>query len=298
MKKFFITICLIFNTIFLFSELKVVTTLSFLGDIVSQIGKDKVKVETLIDGKQDPHFIEPRPSMVIKMRDADMVVKIGMALDMWVDSIIDASRNKKVMFGQKGYLDVSVGIEKLDKIEGKVDGRLGDVHPQGNPHYWLDPENIKIIAKNVAYKLSELSPENKEYFEKNLEQYLNLLNIKISQWKEKLSSLNEKNIVIYHRSWNYFAKRFNLNIIAELEPLPGIPPSASHLSEVVNIIKQNKVKFILKETFYPNKPAQFVSQQTGVKIVNVPNDVGGTNGVNSYLDLMDYIVNKILETAS
>jgi zinc/manganese transport system substrate-binding protein len=293
MKKFFILTFFIFSMVFLDAEIKVVTTLSFLGDIVKQVGQEKVEVVSLIDGSQDPHFVEPRPSMINEVKNADLVVVVGMSLDMWIDSIIDASRNEKVFYGKIGYLDTSVGIEKLEVISGKVDGRLGDLHPEGNPHYWLNPENVKIIAKSISLKLSQISPKDKNYFEKNLENYISLLNNKISMWENKVSNLTNSNIITYHKSWIYFAEKFRLNIVAELEPKPGIPPSAKHLARVIEIAKNNNVKFILKEIFYPKKSAEYVSKQAGIKVVEVPNDIIKTKNITSYVELIDFIINKI-----
>ncbi len=295
MKKNFFIIIFLLNTIFLSAQIKVVTTLSFLGDIVQQIGKDKVNVISLIDGRQDPHFVEPRPSMINFIKKADLVVVVGMSLDMWIDSLIESSRNEKIFFGKDRYLDVSINIEKLEVPQGKIDARLGDIHPEGNPHYWLDPENVKIIAETVSKKLSQIAPKDKDFFTKNLENYISLLDKKILDWKSKMSKLNAANIITYHKSWTYFARRFGINILIELEPKPGIAPSAKHLAEVIKIAKNNDVKFILKEYFYPNKASDYVSKQTGIRTVSVPNDVIWTKESTTYINLMDEIINKITQ---
>lgn len=294
MKIFFNFVTLLFFTQSIFAKINIVTTTETLADIVKTVGGDKVTVISLSRGTQDPHFVEPRPSMVVSVKNADLLVCVGMDLDIWVESLINASRNEKVMFGKQCYCDVSVGIKKLDVPEGKIDGRVGHVHPQGNPHYWLDPVNIKIVAETIYDKLSELSPENKNYFTTNVVELCNKIDTKLIEWKEKLNSLDNKNIITYHKSWTYFAERFGLNIVTELEPKPGIPPSAKHLSKVIKSIRENNVAIILKENFYPDKPAMFVSKKTGAKIVNVPNSVGGTKDVKDYFLLIDVIVNELV----
>lgn len=274
---------------------KVVTTTADLASITKEIGKEKVEVTSLSNGTQDPHFIEARPSMVVKLKNADLLILIGMDLDVWVQSLIDASRNPKIRYGQSGYLDVSVGIEKLEVPVGKVDASMGHLHIYGNPHYWLDPKNAKIIASNIAERLSKISSANSSYFEENLNKFNKKIDEKMIEWEKKLTPFRNRKIAIYHRSWSYFAKRFGLSVACELEPKPGIPPSPKHLKEVVKIIKKKDVRVILMEVFYDEKPAKFVSQQTGAKVVVVPNSVGGTREVTDYFSLIDTIVNKLSE---
>ena len=274
-------------------KIKIVTTTSDLASLAKEVGKDRVEVDSLSQGTRDPHFIEVRPSMVMKLKDADLVILVGMELDIWVQSLIDASRNSQIRYGESGYLDASVGIEKLEVPFGKIDASMGDVHPYGNPHYWLDPENAKIIASNIARRLSILAPAEKECFQTNLNEFNKKIEEKISFWRKKLFPLKGKEIITYHRSWPYFARRFGITIACEIEPKPGIPPSPAHLADVINKVKDEGIQVILMEVFYDEKPAKFISAETGAKVVMVPNSVGGVKEASDYFSLMDIIVERL-----
>jgi zinc/manganese transport system substrate-binding protein len=184
-------------------------------------------------------------------------------------------------------------LKKKEVPTGKIDASQGDIHPFGNPHYWLDPENAIIMAKNICEALSDESPENAEYFKKNLNDYVTRLNSKIEAWKSKLSGLKGKPIITYHKSWVYFADRFGIKVTGQVEPKPGIPPSPSHNAELISDIKKSNIKIILMEVYYSdNAPNQLV-QSTGVKVVKVANSVYGQSGINSYIQMMDSIVNSL-----
>ena len=253
-------------------------------------------VDSLARGFQDPHHLEAKPSFMMKAKTANLFVRIGLELEIGYEGlIIDGSRNQKVRPGQPGHLDASEGISPLELPIAKIDRSMGDVHPMGNPHYWLDPENAKIIARNIANRLSELSPQNAGYFSKNLDNFNQKINNKMVEWKERLAPFEEDKIAVYHRSWPYFADRFGLVVACELEPKPGIPPSPGHLKDVIDIMKRDNVKIILMEVFYDEKPAHFVAGQTGAKVIVVPNSVGGTKDAKDYFGLMDTIVDKLVE---
>jgi len=231
--------------------------------------------------------------MVVKLRKADLLILVGMDLDIWIESLIDAAHNPDIRIGRRGYLDVSQQIEKLEIPQGKVDASMGHVHPYGNPHYWLNPDNGKIIAREISDKMSELMPADREYFESNLVAFNQKIDEKVVDWRKILSSANNKKIITYHRSWNYFADKFGIEIVCELEPKPGIPPSPGHLKEVIDRVKHQQVKAIMTEVFYDQKPARFVAEQTGIEVVVVPNSVRGTKEAKDYIALMDIIVNKL-----
>jgi len=274
-------------------EIFVVTTTEDLADLTKAVGGDKVKVASLSYGYQDPHLVEPRPSMVVQLKKADMLVKIGMDLDIWVDSLIQASRNSNIVYGAKGYVDASVGILRLEVPEGKIDASMGDIHIYGNPHYWLDPENAKPITKNILDGLAKISPENTEYFKNNRDKYLEKLDRAIERWNEKMKSYKGTKIVTYHKSWSYFARHFDLEVIATVEPKPGIPPSPAHLNSLINLMKKEKPVMILHEIFYPEKTSEMVAKQTQTKLVILPTSVGGVKEVKDYLSLFDYIIDRI-----
>jgi len=281
-------------------KINILTTTSDLKSIAEFIGGDKVKVDSLARGCQDPHFVEAKPSFMIKAKNADLFIRVGLELEIgYEELIIDGSRNPKIRIGQPGHLDASEGVLLLEVPSAvKIDRSMGDVHPMGNPHYWLDPLNAKIIASNIANRLGEISPQNKDYFRENLAEFNRKIDKKMIEWQEKLNPFKGQEIAIYHRSWPYFVNRFGLGIACELEPKPGIPPSPGHLKEVINIIKQKNIKVVLMEVFYDEKPARFVSEQTGVKVVIVPNSVGGTKEAQDYFSLMDTIVDKLAQGLS
>jgi len=277
--------------------ISVLTTTEDLKSITEAIGGAKVDVDSLARGYQDPHFVAAKPSFMMKAKNADLFMVIGLELEIgYEELIINGSRNQKIRIGQPGYLDVSEGVNLLEvPTTTKIDRSMGDVHPMGNPHYWLDPENVKMVAYNIAKRLSELSPGNAPYFQENLASFDKKMDEKMVEWNKKMEPFKGKKIAIYHRSWPYFVDRFGLVIACELEPKPGIPPSPAHLKEVIDIIKRDKVGVILMEVFYDEKPAQFVAGQTGAKVIVVPNSVGGTKDANDYFSLMDTIINKLAD---
>ncbi|MDI6780199.1 MAG: metal ABC transporter substrate-binding protein [Bacteroidota bacterium] len=292
---FTVTVLIPFS-LFAFDKLNVITSTADLANLVRVVGGEKVNVKCLTRGNQDPHFIEPRPSMVLQVKNADLLVRVGMDLDMWIQSLIDASRNSKVIFGKDGYLDVSSGIVKLEIPSSKVDASMGDIHIYGNPHYWLDPENAKLILKSILDKLCQLLPSESEYFKKNHQAYLQKLDSALSRWNERMEPFADVKIVTYHNSWPYFAKRFNLKIIDFVEPKPGIPPSPSHIVSLLEKIKNEKVKVIIVEPYFNLKVAESVAKRSGAKVVVLPPSVGGIDGVDSYLDLFEYNINKLIQS--
>ena len=301
MKKIFISVLLFLSVAsFLYAEspkIKVLTTTEDLKSIAEYIGGDKVTVDSLARGYQDPHYLEARPSFMMKAKNADLFIRIGLELEIgYEELIIDGSRNQKIRIGQLGHLDASEGVSLLEvPTTTKVDRSMGDVHPMGNPHYWLDPENVKIVAYNISNRLSRFSPENARYFQENLRIFNKKMDEKMTGWNKKMAPFKGSGVAIYHRSWPYFADRFGLVVACELEPKPGIPPSPAHLKEVIDIMKRDKINVILMEVFYDEKPAQFVAGQTGAKVIVVPNSVGGTKEAKDYFSLMDTIVDKLAE---
>lgn len=277
--------------------MSILTTTEDLKSIARAIGGDRVKVDSLARGCQDPHFVAAKPSFMIKAKNADLFIRVGLELEIgYEELIIDGSRNQKIRIGGPGHLDASEGVGLLEvPTTTKVDRSMGDVHPMGNPHYWLDPENARIMARNIAGRLSELSPEDAEYFMENLAAFDKKMDEKMAEWNKKMAPFKGKNIAIYHRSWPYFADRFGLVTACELEPKPGIPPSPAHLKEVIDMIRRDKIKVIIMEVFYDEKPARFVAAETGARVIIVPNSVGGTKEAKDYFSLMDTIIDKLVE---
>ncbi|NWF88111.1 MAG: zinc ABC transporter substrate-binding protein [Ignavibacteriaceae bacterium] len=288
MKKIIISaIIFLFSTI-TFANIKVVTTTTVIYDLVKEIGKEKVKVDYLCRGDQDPHFLEILPSYMLKLRNADVVFKIGLGLELWLQQLIDGSRNDKLKL-----IDLSTDIEKKEVPTGKIDASQGDIHPYGNPHYWLDPENAKKMAKQITEVLSDLSPDNSAYFQKNFTDFITKLDSKINEWKTKLNPVKGKPILTFHKSWVYFADRFGLKIAGQVEPKPGIPPTPSHNAELISEIKRSNIKLILMENYYSDNAPNQLSKATGVKVVKVANAVYGQSGISSYIQMIDSIVNSL-----
>lgn len=278
--------------------IRVVTTTADLADLVSAVGGELVTVQSLSQGSQDPHQVEPRPSMVMQVRRADMLVRIGMDQDLWAQSLIDAARNSKVAYGGEGYLDVSSRIDKLQVPTGSVDMRMGDIHIFGNPHYWLDPMNARIILEDIAGKLGELIPSETDLFRRNAEEYATRINTAIVEWQQAMQPFAGTKIVTYHNSWIYFAERFDLDIAGYIEVKPGIPPTPSHVAELVELMNTEGVRVVMIEPYYNVRIAESIADRTDAEVLIVPSSAGGAEGVDSYMRLFEYIINQLVETLS
>ena len=286
MKKLLIVIIMIMSSLG-FANVKAVTTLTIIHDLVKNIGKDKVDVVYLCRGNQDPHFLEVMPSYMLKLRDADLVFEIGLDLEKWLPQLIDGSRNTNIQL-----IDLSQEIDKKEVPTTKMDARYGDVHPYGNPHYYLDPLDVKIMAKEVYDALTTQDPGNADYYEKNYNDYIKQLDAKITEWANKMAKAKGKPIVFFHSTWIYFADQYGIKIAGYVEPKPGIPPTPSHNAEVINLIKKGNVKLIVMEDYYSDSAPNQIAQITGVKVIKVPG-VYGMEGIDSYFKMMDYVVDKI-----
>jgi zinc/manganese transport system substrate-binding protein len=288
MKKYLILILIAVVSLHLNAEIKVVATTTNIANLVQVIGGNKVSVDYLCRGDQDPHFLEVLPSYMLKLRNADIVFKIGLDLEKWLPQLIDGSRNDKLEL-----VDLSENISKKEVPTTKVDASQGDVHPYGNPHYWLDPENAKIMAEEIYNALTDFSSQDADYFKKNLDNFNEEIDSNMKNWTSKLSGLKQKNIITFHKSWIYFTDRFGLNVVGNVEPKPGIPPTPSHDASLIQLIKKDNIKIILMENYYSDSAPNHISESTGIKVVKVPVAVYGIEGVDSYIKLIDYIVNQV-----
>ena len=271
-----------------FTQVKVVTTTTVIYDLVKNVGGYKVEVDYLSRGDQDVHFLEVLPSYMMKLRKADIFFQIGLQLEMWAPQLVDGSRNSSLKIV---YLSDAITPKEVPTT--KVDASQGDVHPQGNPHFWLDPYNAKSMAEVIYLELALLSPDNRTYFKKNLDNYVAQLDKKIAEWESKMSRLKQKEIICFHASWIYFTDRFGLKIAGYVEPKPGIPPTPSHNAEIIRIIKQKNIKIILTDVFYSDNAPNQIANATGVKVLKLPTQVYGLENIKSYIEMMDYIVNQI-----
>lgn len=278
------------------AQLTVVTSTTDLADIARSVGGAKVKVSHVSEGYQDPHFAEAKPSFLLRMRNADIFAYVGLDLEIgWMPLLVDGARNPKIRQGGSGNLDVSQVITVLDRPSGNVDRSQGDVHPQGNPHYWLDPENGRRIARLFKKRFSELDPANEDYYEKNEKAFEARLNAAEREWQKKLATIKGKPIVAYHTSWRYLAQYTGANIVGFMEPKPGVPPSPSHLAGLILQIKRTGAKVIIMEPFYNRKDADFVASKTGAKVLVIPPSVGGLRGqkLDDYIALMQYDIDQM-----
>jgi len=242
-----------------FSAIRVVAALPDLGSIAAYIGGDKIEVSSIAKANSNPHSVEVFPSYMAKVSRAAMYLKCGLGLDQWSDAIIDGSRNGGIV-----AIDCSNGVSVLEK-PAKVDASMGDVHPFGNPHYWLDPRNGEEAAHNIADALKKIDPANSSFFDGNLARFKAECENRFAGWQAKMKHLEGRNIITYHSSWVYFANAFHLEIIEHIEPFPGIPPTGNHLAKLVDCIKKEHVAFILQEPYFPDDAPKFLTRQTAVK---------------------------------
>lgn len=281
------------------AEIKVVTTTEDLSAIVREVGGDKVSVEPIARGYQDPHFVEPKPSFIIRLHNADLLVVVGRELEVaWLPPLITQSRNAKINPGAPGYLDASLTATIVDLPTGQITRAMGDVHPQGNPHYWLHPDNGRKIAKAVQNKLTELSSGDAAYFAQRYADFDRRLSEGEKRWKAAMAPYKGLKIVTYHRSWTNFANEFELDVIGYVEPRPGIPPSPAHTLTLIEEMKRQNVKIILVEPYFDLKTPNAIARDTGAgaTVLVMPPSVGGVGEVKDYIKLFDYNVNLLLST--
>ena len=295
MKRIFISVLALMAPLAVFARtLNIVASSTDIADIMKAVAGEKANVECLMKGTQDPHSVEPRPSMVIKVRNADIMAVVGMDLDMWANSVMEASRNSKVSKGGAGYLDMSQDIPKLEVPEGKIDARLGDVHIYGNPHYQLNPENGRIMADEALKKLVEFSPADEVYFRANHDAFVKKLEEGIVRWKKKMEPLKGEKLAASHSCLLYFFDAFGIKQAGYIESKPGIPPSPGEVMALEKKIRDDKVKAVLVDQFFDMSEPEKISSDTGAKTVVISTCVDGMKGTDDYIKLFDYDVDAVL----
>jgi zinc/manganese transport system substrate-binding protein len=313
------------------TRLHVVATLGVLGDLTRQVGGDDVTVEVLADPRQDPHYVEPRPTLMQKVRGADVLVEVGLQLELWADKVADGSGNPKIQRGQPGRVIASAGIATLE-LPQVLSREWGDVHPYGNPHVWLDPLNAKDMAETIAKALVVLDPEHAEGYrlrlgtfqarvdealfgralveevgggklarlarQGRLDDYLAQKGLagKVGGWSKQAEPLRGRPIVTYHKTAVYLAARFGFRVPIEIEEKPGIPPSARHRDRVLEILREQGVRTILQEIFYERSAAEYLAARSGANVVALPIDVGVEVGAKDYFALIDLILEKLVQS--
>ncbi|MFZ5586869.1 MAG: metal ABC transporter substrate-binding protein [Thermodesulfobacteriota bacterium] len=312
--------------------IRIVTTTPDLASLARAVAGDLAAVSSISDGRDDPHFLQAKPSYALAARDADLWVRVGLELEVgWEPPLLEGARRPDLLPGGPRHLDASEKALKLDIPSGPISRDMGDVHPLGNPHWWLDPVNARLAAYALAQRLSQLYPAHAPAFETNLAAFerrldeamfgpalvarlggntlwsLELTNTlaeylageglasQLGGWKARLAAKRGAPLVIYHKSWVYLTNRFGLAVAAELEPKPGIPPSGGHIAQVVRIMRERGVKVILQEPFYPRNAADLAARQTGAQVLILPNTCGGLEGGQDYLALMNLLVDRLAE---
>ena len=277
------------------SPLKVVTTTPDLADLVRQVGGDRVTVDCLSRGFQDPHFVEAKPSLILKVRDADLFVETGLELEIgWAPLLIQGSRNARVQKGAKGYFDASTFITPLE-VPSHVSRSEGDVHPGGNPHYLLDPRNGVLVVKGLAGKLSDLDPSGTAIYAKNAQDYTLRLNEKIADWVKRMAPVKGTGFISYHKNLIYFADLFGMIPQGEIEPKPGIPPSPSHTAELIGRMKERKIPLILTMPHFESRTPESLAKATGAQVVVIAPVPDAVPESTNYISTFDYNVSAILK---
>ncbi|MDP9121878.1 MAG: metal ABC transporter substrate-binding protein [Acidobacteriota bacterium] len=270
------------------AKLRVVSSLQDLASIASSIGGDRVETSALAKGYQDPHFVDAKPSFVLQLSRAQLLIVAGLELEIgYLPPLIDQSRNDRIHPGSTGYLDASIGCDILQRPTEVVTRAMGDVHPYGNPHYWTDPENGRVIARAIAARLSELDPAGHDAYAKNLAAFETRLTQKEKEWSARMAPYAGQKVVTFHDSWPNFAKHFKLVIAGHVEPKPGIPPSPSHTLEIINLIQAQKIPIILVEPYFDAKTPRYIGEKTGAAVVTFYPSVGGVPAIKDYFSLFD-----------
>jgi ABC-type Zn uptake system ZnuABC Zn-binding protein ZnuA len=271
------------------NTLRVVTSTQDMAVLASEVGGDRISVEAIARGYQDPHFVEPKPSFILKLNKADLLIAVGLQLEIgWLPPLITQSRNSRLQPGGKGYFDASQFVDILQKPVGAVSRAMGDVHPLGNPHYWLDPENGRRIAQAIAGKLGELLPESNAYFQQRFEDFSSRISAAKKRWEATMAPYRGSKVVAYHQSWPNFAEAFGIQVEGYIEPRPGIPPSPRHTLELINQMKQEKIRLIWVEPYFDTKVPNAVARAVGGEAIVLLPSVGGHPEVTDYFKLFDY----------
>jgi zinc/manganese transport system substrate-binding protein len=277
-------------------KLNVVASTADMAALAQEVGGDRISVEAIAKGYQDPHFVEAKPSFLLKLRQADLLISVGLQLEIgWLPPLITQSGNPKIQMGASGYLDASQFSEILEISHGAVTRAEGDVHPMGNPHYWLDPDNGRRIARGIAGKLADLAPGDAAYFQQRFQDFDKRLSMAEQKWDAEMKPYRGRKVVTYHRSFTSFAKHFGLEVIGYIEPRPGIPPTPGHTIELISLIKRENCKTVLVEPYFDLKTPQSIGRETGARVLVYLPSVGGEKQVTSYIELFDYDIGLLTQ---
>lgn len=279
------------------AQFRVVTTTEDLASLAQEVGGDRVAVTSLARGRENPHFVEAKPSFLLQLNRADLLIVVGRELEVgWLPPLITQSRNAKIQPGGAGHLDASQGVRILQIPTGQVTRAMGDVHPQGNPHYWLDPHNGLIMARTIADRLAQLRPADRDHFAARLADFERRLKDAQARWDAALAPFQHTKVVTYHNSWPNFVERFGLDVIGYVEPKPGIPPPAAHIVALIGEMRQQRVRVVIVEPYFDLRTPESVARETGATLLVLPPSVGGVPEAANYIALFDHLVGKLAAT--
>ena len=282
--------------VFAAPKLNVVTATEDLASLTREVGGDRVDVTSIGRGYQDPHFIEPKPSFLLLLKKADLLEVVGLELEIgWLPPLLDQSRNANIRPGTPGYLDLSQGVAILDRPTAAVNRSMGDVHPLGNPHYWLDPANAVRMAIQIRNRLVQLLPADTAYFDQRLNSFKVRINDANKRWMAALAPYRGAKIITYHNSWPNFTSHFGLNVVDHVEPKPGIPASPAHTLQLMQKVKQQGIKAVVMEPYFDTKTPKSIADRGGAKLVILYPSVGGRPELSDYIKLFDYNVNELVK---
>ena len=276
------------------APLNVVASLSTFADLVEQIGGEHVEVSYIAPPSFNPHFIEPKPSDVLRVKKANLFVYTGVDLEVWSDPLLVAAANPDVRAGGKGHLRLSAGIHMLEVPDAGVTRAEGDIHAYGNPHFWHSPENVGQMVKIIAAKLTELDPDHAEDYAANLKRFQERLLLKTSEWKAQMKPFKGTEFIGYHNEWPYLMAFIECRMTEFLESKPGIPPGPKQLNELTQHAKQHTIAGIVHTSFMPTRPSATLSKRTGVPVVTLAQNVGEQKAATDYFALMDYNLEQLL----
>ena len=277
------------------SRIPVVATTTDLKALVEAVGGDLVDVDALARGSQNPHDLEVRPSLMVKVRRADLLVMNGLELDQWAEVVVQGAGNSRVGPGAPGRVDASAGLLVLEVPQARVDRSMGDVHPVGNPHYSIDPGMAAGVTANIVEGLARVAPQSRPVFERNRQAFLARVDQALARWTAEMASFKGAKVVVDHNMWIYFLTRFGLVEAGSVEERPGIPPTPSHLTRLIALMKDQKVKVIVSVPWTDQKLAERVAQEAGAKVVPLAPAVGSVKGADGYLETIDYNVRSIAQ---
>lgn len=276
------------------AKLNVVASTPDLAAVAKEIGGDQIELTTLARPTEDPHFVDAKPSFIVKLNRADVLIEGGAELEIgWLPGLLDQSRNPKLAAGAPGRVPCSQGIQLLD-VPATLDRTRGDIHAAGNPHYLVDPVNAKIVAQHIADAFCKSDAKSSDVYRANLKKFSDALDAKVVEWQKTLEPFKGQSVVGYHNSWRYFANRFGLKVELFLEPKPGIPPTPAHLAEVITKMKEEKARVVIVDAYLNRRTAETAARNTGATVVDVSQFPGGVKGTEGgYIQLMDHNVNAL-----